>query len=89
MSFWNPIKPSPEETARLRQLYEELGSLQAGADAENVSTGWLGRLLAQHDRRAAGSGEDYDGIERRILKGDDRRVLGSDEDYDGPERRDF
>jgi len=65
MSFWKPVRPTPEEAARLKQLYEQLGSLQAVADAENVSTGWLGRVLQQHDRRVIGSGADYTGPERR------------------------
>jgi hypothetical protein len=65
MSFWKPVKPSPEETARFKRLYEELGSLQAVADLEGVSTGWLGRLLLEHDRRVAGSDSHYTGPERR------------------------
>lgn len=65
MSFWKPIKPTPEEAARFKQLYEQLGSLQAVADAENVSTSWLGRVLQRHDRRVSGSSANYTGPERR------------------------
>lgn len=65
MSFWKPVRPSPQEVARLKALYVELGSLQAVADLEGVSTGWLGRLLIDHDRRVAGSDSNYTGPERR------------------------
>ena len=44
MSFLGPTV-SHEEAARLKRLYEELGSLQAVADAENVRTRWLGQVL--------------------------------------------
>lgn len=64
MSFWKPTI-SHEEAARLKRRYEELGSLQAVADAENVRTGWLGRVLMMHDRRVAGSDAGYRGPERR------------------------
>lgn len=63
MSFWKPI--SHGEAARLKRRYEELGSLQAVADEENVHTGWLGQVLIRHDRRVAGSDADYKGPERR------------------------
>jgi hypothetical protein len=65
MSFWKPVALSYEETARLKRLYVERGSLQAVADAENVSTRWLGRILEQHDRRVSGSDSTYTGPERR------------------------
>ncbi|RXR28213.1 hypothetical protein [Sphingobium fluviale] len=64
MSFWGPTI-SHDEAARLKRLYEEMGSLQAVADAENVRTRWLGRVLLAHDRRVAGSDRDYAGPERR------------------------
>lgn len=63
--FWKPIQVSPEEAARLKARYQQLGSLQAVADEENVHTGWLGQVLLRHDRRVAGSGTDYAGPERR------------------------
>lgn len=63
MSFWKPV--THEEAARLKRRYEELGSLQAVADAENLRTGWLGQVLARHDRRTAGSDAHYKGPERR------------------------
>jgi len=67
MSFWKPVgkSVSGEEAARLKRRYEELGSLQAVADEENVHTGWLGQVLIRHDRRVAGSDADYEGPERR------------------------
>ncbi len=61
--FWKPI--SFEETARLKRLYEELGSLEAVADEVNMTTAKLGRLLTIHDRRIAGSDANYTGPERR------------------------
>lgn len=64
MSFWKPTI-SHEEAARLKRLYDELGSLQAVADAENVRTRWLGQVLRAHDRRVAGSDANYAGPERR------------------------
>ena len=64
MSFWGQTI-SHEEAARLKRLYEDMGSLQAVADAENVRTRWLGRVLLAHDRRVIGSGTDYSGPERR------------------------
>ena len=64
MSFWKQIV-SEEEAARLKQRYVELGSLQAVADAEDVSTSWLGQVLKRHDRRVAGSDANYTGPERR------------------------
>lgn len=64
--FWKPIPF--EETARLKRLYEELGSLEAVAQEVNMTTGKLGRLLMQHDRRVAGSDTDYTGPERRRRK---------------------
>ncbi|MGD9811805.1 MAG: hypothetical protein AB7U35_10810 [Sphingobium sp.] len=64
--FSKPV--SIDEAARLKRRYEELGSLQAVADAENVRTGWLGQVLLRHDRRVAGSGVDYKGPERRKRK---------------------
>ena len=64
MSFLGPTV-SHEEAARQKRLYEELGSLQAVADAENVRTRWLGQVLLAHDRRVAGSDANYDGPERR------------------------
>lgn len=63
MAFWKPIPAN--EAARLKQRYEELGSLQALADEENVRTGWLGQVLLHHDRRVAGSDTHYTGPERR------------------------
>lgn len=66
MSFWKPI--SLDEAARLKRRYEELGSLQAVADVENVPTGWLGQVLLRHDRRTAGSDAHYKGPERRGKK---------------------
>jgi hypothetical protein len=54
--FWKPIHVSPQEAARLKARYQELGSLQAVADEENVHTAWLGQILLRHDRRIAGSG---------------------------------
>ncbi|HEX5536358.1 MAG TPA: hypothetical protein VFX27_04125 [Sphingobium sp.] len=63
MAFWKPIPA--DEAARLKQRYEELGSLQALADEENVRTGWLGQVLLRHDRRVAGSDTHYTGPERR------------------------
>lgn len=63
MLFWKPVPR--EEAARLKSLYEALGSLQAVAEAENCKTGWLGRVLAEHDRRVAGSDANYTGPERR------------------------
>lgn len=54
-----------EEAARLKRRYEELGSLQAVADEENMPTGKLGRVLLLYDRRVAGSDADYTGPERR------------------------
>lgn len=63
MSFWKPI--GLDEATRLKQRYEELGSLQALAEEENVRTAWLGQVLLRHDRRVAGSGADYTGPERR------------------------
>jgi|GEM_PF-3141092 len=65
--FWKPVV-THEEAARLKARYEELGSLQAVADAENVSTGWLGQILLQHDRRTIGSDANYAGPERRNKK---------------------
>jgi len=62
--FWKPVI-THEEAARLKARYQELGSLQAVADAENVSTGWLGQVLLKHDRRTAGSDVNYKGPERR------------------------
>lgn len=64
MSFWSPTV-SHQEAARLKGLYEELGSLQAVADAENVRTRWLGQVLLAHDRRVQGSDANYKGPERR------------------------
>lgn len=64
MSFWNPLI-SHEEAARLRQRYDELGSLQAVADEENVRTRWLGQVLLRHDRRTGQSSAEYTGPERR------------------------
>ena len=61
--FWKPI--SHEEAARLKSRYNELGSLQAVAEEVNMHTGRLGRALAMHDRRVAGSDADYTGPERR------------------------
>lgn len=63
MSFWKRFPV--EESTRLRRRYEELGSLQALADAEGVSTAWLGRVLIEHDRRVPGSDANYTGPERR------------------------
>jgi len=63
--FWKPIHVSSHEAARLKARYQELGSLQAVADEENVHTGWLGQVLLRHDRRVAGAGADYAGPERR------------------------
>ena len=72
MGFWSraPIAPDmPVE--RLKQLYIELGSLQAVADAENLDLAWVGRRLKAFDRRIAGSDSDYAGPERRT--GPERR----------------
>lgn len=66
MSFWNPI--DLDEAARLKRRYEELGSLQALAEEENVRTGWLGQVLLRYDRRVAGSDAGYTGPERRKAK---------------------
>lgn len=64
--FWKPI--SHDEAVRLKRRYVELGSLQALADELNMHTGRLGRALAMHDRRIAGSDADYKGPERRRKK---------------------
>jgi len=64
--FWKPI--SQEEAARLKRRYVELGSLQAVADEMNMHTGRIGRALAMHDRRVAGSDASYTGPERRRKK---------------------
>lgn len=61
--FWKTLPQ--EEVARLRRRYDELGSLQALADEENMHTGKLGRVLTLYDRRVAGSDANYDGPERR------------------------
>jgi len=66
MSFWNPI--NLDEAARLKRRYEELGSLQALAEEENVRTAWLGQVLLRYDRRVAGSDTGYAGPERRKAK---------------------
>lgn len=66
MSFWNPI--NLDEAARLKRRYEELGSLQALAEEENVRTAWLGQVLLRYDRRVAGSDAGYAGPERRKAK---------------------
>jgi ParB-like chromosome segregation protein Spo0J len=66
MGFWSraPIAPNmPVE--RLKQLYVELGSLQAVADAEDLDVAWVGRRLKAYDRRIAGANADYAGPERR------------------------
>jgi hypothetical protein len=66
MGFWSraPIAPDmPVE--RLKQLYNELGSLQAVADAEKLDVAWIGRRLKAYDRRVSGSDANYAGPERR------------------------
>lgn len=65
--FWKQVV-SDEEAARLKRRYEELGSLQAVAEAENVRTSWLGQVLLRHDRRTSGSDANYEGPERRKKK---------------------
>ena len=76
MGFWSKAPIAPEmPVERLKQLYVELGSLQAVADAENLDLAWVGRRLKAYDRRVLGSDANYAGPERRA--GGDRRLPGA------------